>query len=162
MHGCSSGLQPNLEGEGINQKKKNMVTTSCSSSFRKIQHCNCRSSHLGLEASFVQNQRLPYKLVFLCNWQWWKLQNLCIWPYLKWLGMEWHSPQGRRRWSGRLVPRRRRHPASSRTCRRSSLWSSGCRKCRTGPGRSPSKAWSGRNWRQALCKPVGNEDIVLI
>ena len=45
------------------KKKQNMVTTSFNPSFRRYQHCNGRGSHLCSAASFVQNQRLPYKLV---------------------------------------------------------------------------------------------------
>ena len=63
MHGCPSCLRPYLKGEGINQKKQNMVTTSFSPSFRRSQHCNGRCNHLGPVASFVRNQRLACKLV---------------------------------------------------------------------------------------------------
>ena len=52
-----------LKGEGINQKKRNMWTTSFGRSFMGNQHCNGRCNHLGSAASFVQNQRLAYKLV---------------------------------------------------------------------------------------------------
>ena len=56
---------PYLRGEGINQKKGNMWTTSFSRSIRRNQHCNGLCSRLGSPASFVRNQRLPYRLVDL-------------------------------------------------------------------------------------------------
>ena len=40
-----------------------MWTTSFSRSIRRNQHCNGCCSHLGSPASFVRNQRLPYRLV---------------------------------------------------------------------------------------------------
>ena len=52
-----------LEEGGLNQKKRNMWTTSFSCSNRRHQHCNGRCSHLGWPVSFIPNQRLPYKLV---------------------------------------------------------------------------------------------------
>ena len=62
MHGCPSLLQPYLEGEGINKKSKSWKTTSFGRSIMGNQHCNGRYDHLGSVASFVQNQRLAYKL----------------------------------------------------------------------------------------------------
>ena len=60
---CPPRLGPYLRGEGINQKKGNMWTTSFSRSIMRNQHCNGRCSRLGSPASFVRNQRLPYRLV---------------------------------------------------------------------------------------------------
>ena len=48
-----------LHKEGVNQKKQNMWTTSYNGIDSGYQHF----SHLGLAASFVQNQGLAYKLV---------------------------------------------------------------------------------------------------
>ena len=63
MHGCTSHLRPYLEGEGINRKSKSWKTTSFGRSIMGNQHYNGRCNHRCLAASFVQNQRLAYKLV---------------------------------------------------------------------------------------------------
>ena len=52
-----------LHKEGINQKKQNMWTTSYNGIYSGYQHFIDLKSHLSLAASFVQNQRLAYKLV---------------------------------------------------------------------------------------------------
>ena len=60
MHGR---LRPILEGERISKTSKSWKTNSFGRSIMGNQHCNGRCNHLGLAASFVQTQRLPYKLV---------------------------------------------------------------------------------------------------
>ena len=65
-----------LHGEGINQKKKNMRTTSFSHSNRRNQHCNGQCSHLGASASFMH-----FGLSFLFNLRYFQIlpisHNFC-------------------------------------------------------------------------------------
>ena len=63
MHGC---LRPFLEGEGISKKSKSWKTNSFGQSIMGNQHCSGGCNLLSSAASFVQNQRLPYKLVDIC------------------------------------------------------------------------------------------------
>ena len=62
MDGCPSHLQPYLGGEDINRKSKSWKTTSFGHSIMGNQHYNGQYDHLDSVASFVQNQRLAYKL----------------------------------------------------------------------------------------------------
>ena len=52
-----------FDKEGINQKKQNMWTTSYNGINSGYQNFINFKSHLGSAASFVQKQRLSYKLV---------------------------------------------------------------------------------------------------
>ena len=51
------------KGEGKGKESKSWKTTSFGCSIMGNQHCNGQCSCLGSAASFVQNQRLAYKLV---------------------------------------------------------------------------------------------------
>ena len=51
------------KGRAKVKKSKSRKTTSFGCSIMGNQHCNGRCNRLGSAASFVQNQRLAYKLV---------------------------------------------------------------------------------------------------
>ena len=63
MYGCPSRLWPFPKGEGKSKKCKSWKTTSFGCGIMENQYCNGRCNSLGSAASFVQNQRLAYKLV---------------------------------------------------------------------------------------------------
>ena len=68
-----------LQGEDITKKSNPWKTTTLSCTIRGHHQCNYRKSHLGWAASFVPNQRLPYKLVDLITFILLHNKNLQFW-----------------------------------------------------------------------------------